>query len=242
VGLLLGGRHLEDIVILLLATAFASDMHPGLANPSVVPSDDRVQLELSGGGGIYTAILSDGKAAGGMFAATFQATDRLRFGAHATYGFQTHCVSGLFWGGRCDEGPPSDVVATASFALVDTPSFRLGPYVAVGTYAQAGVSLWWGLANDRVQFDLSWGPAIDTSPLFGNPLGPRFELDGATFTPDLGWTVVLDQKRDHSLRGGLTSAVPTLTYRWTPGPVGVEATVGSIGLVNIGRIGLTGQF
>ena len=228
-------------MILLLATDFGSDMHLGLANPSVVPSDDRLQVELSGGGGLYTFILSDGKAAGGMLAASFQATDRLRFGAYATHGFQTHCSSGLLGGGSCDDGPPTDVVATASFALVDAPHFRLGPYVAVGTYAQAGVSLWAGFANDRVQFDLSWGPAIDTAPLFGL-LGPELELDGATFTPDLGWTVLLDRRRDHSLRGGLTSAVPTVTYRWTPGPVGVEATLGSNGFVNMGRLGLTGQF
>ena len=228
-------------MLLLIASAFAADMHPGLANPSVAPSDDTVQLELSGGGAHYGGLLVEGTSAGAMFAGTVQATDRLRFGVLGTAGFQQHCSAGLFGVGECDDGPPADLVGTVSFAAVDTPTFRLGPYAAVGTYAQVGLSLWAGVARNRVQFDLSWGPAVDTAPLFG-VYGASFGFDGATLTPDLGVTVLLDAERDHALRMGLASAVPTLTYRWTPGPVGLEATVGSAGVVNLGRVGITAQF
>ncbi len=60
--------------------------------------------------------------------------------------------------------------------------------------------------------------------------------------PELGLTFRLDPKEQHSLRVGLTSAIPNLTYRFDTGPVALEATAGTIGFVSFARAGASVEF
>lgn len=224
-------------MLALLMTAYGADALPGLVNPSAAPLNERVmQVEANGGLGVLP-----GEAPG--FGATVQGTVRLsprwRVGG---------AMGGLSFPDPLVDEDRIDGAVNAGYLLVDDARVRVMPWVAVGSYTQAGVAVWWRL-SEHVTVDASGGPALITAEL--NPwqstwkaqqkAPPFFEYHPVSVLPEFGVTIQLDGRGRHLLRVGNEGFVPQMHYRMEFGAIALEARANFLMFAGAGSLGFSMQ-
>ncbi len=223
--------------------AQAADPSPALMGFSARP-DSEISASVHGFSMVLSAQNSQNVNAGGL-------RGRVPVGRRVSFevlgaGYRGESCSNLR--GVCSRSGGGEIVGRLGVSILEGSHVRVTPYAGLGTLGEAGVALWWSPGEGRVELDLSASVAWDMRTLI--PGAPNdwedVENDGQSYTslqpawmlPEGGVTVHLDTRDIHHLRIGQLGPMPTMTYRFEPGPVSMEVTFGTILFVSVGQFGL----